>query len=221
MDLGQRSLFFGILVSEAERLSRLINQILDLAKLESGRAEWTVATVDVAEVIREAAESLTILFADKHVTLELDVSEVGLTVQADRDRLMQVMVNLLSNALKFVAAASGRVKVGARGTANEVRVSVSDNGPGIKTEDQEVIFDKFRQGSTSTDVLTDKPQGTGLGLPISRQIIEYFKGRLWVESSPGAGARFVFTLPRQAGDNGRIPFPAGAVDITSRPEDSR
>jgi signal transduction histidine kinase len=221
MDLGQRSLFFGILVSEAERLSRLINQILDLAKLESGRAEWTVATVDVVEVIREAAESLTILFADKHVTLELDVSEVGLTVQADRDRLMQVMVNLLSNALKFVAAASGRVKVGARGTANEVRVSVSDNGPGIKTEDQEVIFDKFRQGSTSTDVLTDKPQGTGLGLPISRQIIEYFKGRLWVESSPGAGARFVFTLPRQAGDNGRIPFPAGAVDITSRPEDSR
>ena len=64
-----------------------------------------------------------------------------------------------------------------------------------------MIFDKFRQGSGGTDVLTDKPQGTGLGLPISRQIIEYFNGRLWVESAPGAGARFLFTLPRQAGDN--------------------
>jgi len=138
-------------------------------------------------------------------TPTLDVMEQGLTVVADRDRLMQVMVNLLSNALKFVPTDSGRVKVGAGATANEVRVSVTDNGPGIQAEDQEVIFDKFRQGSATTDVLTDKPQGTGLGLPISRQIIEYFNGRLWVESTPGAGARFVFTLPRQAGDNEPVP----------------
>ncbi|MBI5790253.1 MAG: histidine kinase [Rhodocyclales bacterium] len=201
IDLAQRSRFLGIIVSETVRLSRLINQILDLAKLESGRAEWTVAAVDVAEVIREAAESLTALFAEKRVMLELDAIEPGLTVLADRDRLMQVMVNLLSNALKFVPADSGRVQVGACGTPQELRVSVSDNGPGIHVEDQEVIFDKFRQGSGTTDVLTDKPQGTGLGLPISRQIIEYFNGRLWVESTPGAGACFVFTLPRQAGDN--------------------
>jgi signal transduction histidine kinase len=201
IDLAQRSRFLGIIVSETVRLSRLINQILDLAKLESGRAEWTVAAVDVAEVIREAAESLTALFAEKRVMLQLDAIEPGLTVLADRDRLMQVMVNLLSNALKFVPADSGRVQVGASGTPQELRVSVSDNGPGIHVEDQEVIFDKFRQGSGTTDVLTDKPQGTGLGLPISRQIIEYFNGRLWVESTPGAGACFVFTLPRQAGDN--------------------
>ena len=200
-DLAQRSRFLGIIVSETERLSRLINQILDLAKLESGRAEWTVAAIDVAEVIREAAESLTALFAEKQVKLDLDACQPGLTVLADRDRLMQVMVNLLSNALKFVQQGSGRVTVGARSAADEVRVSVVDNGPGIPAEDTEVIFHKFRQGSGTTDVLTDKPQGTGLGLPISRQIIEYFNGRLWVESSPGAGARFVFTLPRQAGDN--------------------
>ena len=129
---------------------------------------------------------------------------------ADRDRLMQVMVNLLSNALKFVPAGEGRVTVGARGVAGEVRVTVGDNGPGIEAADQEVIFEKFRQGSGTTDVMTDKPQGTGLGLPISRQIIEYFKGRLWVESTPGAGACFVFTLPRQSGDNdGMLPRPAG------------
>ncbi|MCK9388342.1 MAG: sensor histidine kinase [Sulfuritalea sp.] len=214
IDLAQRQRFVGIIVGETERLSRLINQILDLAKLESGRAEWTVTAVDVAEVIREAAESLAALFAEKRVALELDGCESGLVVLADRDRLMQVMVNLLSNALKFVAADSGRVKVGVtalcvpgiplRGqvTADEVRVSVADNGPGIQLEDQEVIFDKFRQGAGTADVLIDKPQGTGLGLPISRQIIEYFNGRLWVESAPGAGALFVFTLPRQASDNG-------------------
>jgi signal transduction histidine kinase len=204
-DLAQRSRFLGIIVSETVRLSRLINQILDLAKLESGRAEWTVAAVDVAEVIREASDSLTALFVEKRVVLELDAGAAGLTVMADRDRLMQVMVNLLSNALKFVPADSGRVTVGAGGTATEVRVSVTDNGPGIHVDDQEVIFDKFRQGTGTTDVLTDKPQGTGLGLPISRQIIEYFNGRLWVESTPGAGACFVFTLPRQSGDNGGIP----------------
>jgi Na+/proline symporter/signal transduction histidine kinase len=205
IDLAQRARFLGIIVSETVRLSRLINQILDLAKLESGRAEWTVAAVDVAEVVREAADSLAALFAEKHVALELDGCESGLVVAADRDRLMQVMVNLLSNALKFVPAEGGRVKVGAGGTASEVRVSVTDNGPGIQLVDQEVIFDKFRQGAGTTDVLTDKPQGTGLGLPISRQIIEYFNGRLWAESTPGAGACFVFTLPRQAGDNGKLP----------------
>jgi Na+/proline symporter/signal transduction histidine kinase len=202
-DLEQRTKFLGIIVSETVRLSRLINQILDLAKLESGRAEWTVTAVDVDEVIHEAADSLTALFAEKRVTLDLEGLQTGLTVMADRDRLMQVMVNLLSNALKFVPTDTGTVRVGAEGTAAEVRVSVSDNGPGIHAADHEVIFDKFRQGSGGTDVLTDKPQGTGLGLPISRQIIEYFNGRLWVESAPGAGARFLFTLPRQAGDNGK------------------
>ncbi|MBL8478551.1 MAG: histidine kinase [Sterolibacteriaceae bacterium] len=204
IDLAQRTRFLAIIVSETVRLSRLINQILDLAKLESGRAEWTVAAVDVGEVIREAADSLTALFAEKRVALDMDDLHPGLTVMADRDRLMQVMVNLLSNALKFVPADSGRVRVGAEGTASEVRVRVWDNGPGIHAADHEVIFDKFRQGSGGTDVLTDKPQGTGLGLPISRQIIEYFHGRLWVESTSGAGACFVFTLPRQAGDNNKL-----------------
>jgi hypothetical protein len=147
VDLEQRSRFLGIIVSETVRLSRLINQILDLAKLESGRAEWTVATVDVSEVIREAADSLTALYAEKQVVLDLAGCETGLIVMADRDRLMQVMVNLLSNALKFVPAEEGRVTVGARGVAGEVRVTVGDNGPGIEPADQEVIFEKFRQGS--------------------------------------------------------------------------
>ncbi len=192
IDLEDRTRFLGIIVSEAERLSRLINQILDLAKLESGRADWTTTEIGLAEVIREAVDSVTSLALEKQVAVAIDIPATGPVVLADRDRLMQVMINLLSNALKFVPVGSGRIRVDASDTAGEVTVTVSDNGPGIRKADQALIFEKFRQGG---DVMTDKPQGTGLGLPIARQIVEYFGGRLWVESEPGAGARFRFTLP--------------------------
>jgi Na+/proline symporter/nitrogen-specific signal transduction histidine kinase len=195
-----RMRFLGIIVGEAERLSRLINQILDLAKLDSGRADWTSVEVDLAQVILDAGGTLSQLYKDKGVELTLEISEPLPIVQADRDRLMQVMINLLSNAVKFVPAGTGKVKVGAGRTAPaEVRVAVADNGPGIRPEDREVIFEKFRQGGQ--DVLTDKPQGTGLGLPISRQLIEYFGGRLWLESPAAGGATFVFTLPLPTSDN--------------------
>jgi signal transduction histidine kinase len=196
---ADRTKFLGIIAGEAERLSRLINQILDLAKLESGRAEWTSVEVDLAQVIAEASASLSQLYKDKGVSVLLEIAEPLPAVQADRDRLMQVMINLLSNAVKFVPQHTGQIKVGAGRTAQEVRVTVADNGPGIGSEDREVIFERFRQGGQ--DVLTDKPQGTGLGLPICRQIIEYFGGRIWLESPPGGGAVFVFTLPLTTGDN--------------------
>ena len=118
-------------------------------------------------------------------------------VLADRDRLVQVMINLLSNAVKFVAADTGAVKVSVNTEGGMVRVAVADNGPGLTAEECSVIFEKFRQGGNT---MTDKPQGTGLGLPISRQIVEYFGGALWVESQPGAGANFIFTVPLPAAD---------------------
>ena len=111
----------------------------------------------------------------------------------DLDRVVAVMIVVLSSAARFVAPGSGRVEVSLGATATELRVEVADNGVGIRPDDKEAIFEKFRQGGQ--DVLTDKPQGTGLGLPISRQIVEYFGGRLWVESETGQGARFIFTLP--------------------------
>jgi signal transduction histidine kinase len=113
-------------------------------------------------------------------------------VRGDRDRLVQVLINLLSNAAKFVEAGTGRVGVSVTSDAREVSVRVRDNGPGIAAADQHVIFEKFRQAG---DTLTEKPQGTGLGLPISRQIVEHLGGRLWVESTPGHGATFAFALP--------------------------
>jgi len=196
IELAERKRFLGIIVNETGRLTRLINQILDLAKLESGRAEWLTAEVDVAEVIRECGESMGQMYRDKSVELSLQLPAEGPVVMADRDRLTQVVINLLSNAQKFVAAGSGRVRVTLDTLGTLARVAVSDNGPGVSAEEQEMIFEKFRQGGS---VLTDKPHGTGLGLPISRQIIEYFGGSLWVESRPGQGATFVFTLPLHGG----------------------
>ena len=195
IDLAERARFLGIIVSETERLSRLINQILDLAKLESGRADWNTEPVDLGEVAREATDSVSSLCREKGVALVLDVDETSPVVAGDYDRLMQVLINLLSNAVKFVPARTGMVKVSVGGTAAEAQVAVADNGPGIRPADREVIFEKFRQGAGDADVLTGKPQGTGLGLPISRQIVEHLGGRMWVEDAEPNGARFVFTLP--------------------------
>lgn len=195
--LADRSRFLGIILGETERLTRLINQILDLARLESGHAEWTSSAVDLGDVVREAMATLEPLFREKGVALAAEMPPAGPVVQADRDRLTQVVINLLSNAVKFVPGGIGRVLVRVLPGAPGVRVEVADNGPGLTAEECRVIFEKFRQGGNT---LTDKPQGTGLGLPISRQIVEYFGGNLWVESQPGAGATFIFTVPLPAAE---------------------
>ena len=192
LDAEERQKFLHIIIQESERLTRLINQVLDLAKLESGRAEWRVAQVDPKWVIEDSVNATGQLFSAKNITLDLRLPGSVPKIYADRDRLVQVLINLLSNAAKFVKADEGRVVVELSSDADAVRVAVIDNGPGISVADQQVIFEKFRQAG---DTMTEKPQGTGLGLPISRQIIEHLGGRLWVQSEPGFGATFIFTLP--------------------------
>ena len=192
MDMEERQNFLAIITAETERLTRLVNQVLDMAKIESGSAEWHTAELDVKEVIEQSIAFVSQLYRDKRVKLETAFPPAVPSIMADRDRLIQVMLNLLSNAVKFVPAGSGRVEVRLALSGEALRVDVQDNGPGIHEADQPVIFEKFRQAG---DVLTDKPQGTGLGLPISRQIVERLGGRLWVESEPGRGATFSFTLP--------------------------
>jgi Na+/proline symporter/signal transduction histidine kinase len=188
----ERQRYLSIVIQESERLTRLINQVLDLAKLESGRAEWRVGVVDMKGVVEDSVNATGQLFTAKNVDLRVAMPDTLPPVRADRDRLLQVVINLLSNAVKFVDAHAGRVVVEVGSDGAQVTVRVVDNGPGISAHDQRVIFEKFRQAG---DSLTEKPQGTGLGLPISRQIIEHFAGRLWVESEPGRGAAFCFSLP--------------------------
>ncbi len=189
---GERQKFLNIIIQESERLTRLINQVLDLAKLESGRAEWRVEQIDLATVIEDSINATSQLFRAKNVRLETHLPTAMPPVRADRDRLVQVLINLLSNAVKFVAPDAGRVVVELTSGDSAVRVRVTDNGPGVDAGDRQIIFEKFRQAG---DTITGKPQGTGLGLPISRQIVEHFGGRLWVDSEPGCGATFAFELP--------------------------
>ncbi|PKO70958.1 MAG: histidine kinase [Betaproteobacteria bacterium HGW-Betaproteobacteria-14] len=191
-DLIERKKFLAIIVREAERLTRLINQVLDLAKIESGNAEWHTSEIDLHEVIEESVAATSSLFSDKHIGLNMVLSGNVPKVKADRDRLIQVMLNLLSNAVKFCEAERGQVTVTLSAGDGVVRVDVQDNGTGIGEADQQTIFEKFRQVG---DTMTAKPQGTGLGLPISRQIIEHFGGSLRVMSELGKGANFYFTLP--------------------------
>jgi Na+/proline symporter/signal transduction histidine kinase len=188
----RRREFLAIITKESERLTRLINQVLDLARLEAGRFDWRIGPVDPKLAIEDAAAAVGRLFADKKVTLTMDLPPALPFVRADRDQLMQVIINLLSNAVKFCAPVTGHVTITAGLVRDVAELRIIDNGPGVAAEHHRVIFEKFRQAGGS---LTSKPAGSGLGLPISKRIIEHFGGRIWVESRVGHGATFAFTVP--------------------------
>lgn len=193
METDQRRQFLEIVVGEAERLGRLVNQVLDMAKIEAGHAEWHNSDVDIQSVVKQAVNSIYGTYLENGLSLNLhDSHEAVAPIRADPDRLMQVMLNLLSNAAKFVPHPGGKVDVYITDAPEGVTVAVQDNGKGIAKHEQEQVFEKFRQAGE----FSDRPQGTGLGLPISRQIVEHFGGRMWLESELGAGARFNFFLPR-------------------------
>lgn len=207
MPVDQRSQFLGIIVSESERLTRLINQVLDLAKIESGRMQWRIQDIDVASIVREATASLKPIFERDGVRLNVAEPPSDLPpARADGDRLIQVLINLISNAEKFCPRPDGQVDVLVEHDGGMVRISVIDNGPGIPEADREAIFDKFyqvkdRQSGSGNPLGT----GTGLGLAISERIISQFGGRIWVtDRADGAsGSQFSFTVPLSAHGHAR------------------
>lgn len=181
----------GVVISEGERLTHLINDVLDLAKIEAGKMEWNVEDVSLSEVAERAISATASLFNQKSLKLEKQI-EVDLPpIAGDRDKLIQVIINLISNAVKFTDKGSVLCKVYRDG--GELIVGITDTGIGIAAEDYAAVFEQFKQ--VGGDTLTDKPKGTGLGLPICKEIVEHHGGRIWLESKPGEGSTFSFALP--------------------------
>src|SRR5215510_2090672 len=133
------------LLKESERLTRLINEVLDLSKIESGALEWHMADVDLAELARDAVAATSQLFRGRGVRLELALPDAAPTVWADRDRLMQVTLNLLSNAVKFSPQDDGRVTLAVTSDLDSITLGVADDGPGIAPEHHAAVFERFRQ----------------------------------------------------------------------------
>ena len=179
-----------IIVSEGQRLTSLINDVLDIAKMEAGKVDWRMEPLQIEDVINRAIAATNALFQAKQIPVVKDLEPDLPAIEGDSDRLIQVVINLLSNAVKFTDQGCVTCRVRQEGGAIVLRVI--DTGMGIAPEDQPKVFEKFKQVG---DTLTDKPKGTGLGLPICKQIVEYHNGRIWVESEPGQGSIFAFSIP--------------------------
>jgi signal transduction histidine kinase len=178
------------ILHEALRLNRLITNMLDLDRLESHRATLTLNLTDINRILRSAAERGMATSAGH--TFRLDLDPTLHPFLADSDRLAQVAANLVSNAVKYSPVGS-EVRITSSLSDGLIRVSVSDRGHGIRPEDLDKVFSRFER------IATEKVGGTGLGMPISKEIIELHHGKIWVESSFGVGTTFSFELPLNGG----------------------
>jgi PAS domain S-box-containing protein len=184
--------FIGHIQRDATHLLELIDQILDLSKIEADRPELQVRILNVSEAIEEVLLSIRLLSQAKSIQIEASL-DADAAIEADHLRFKQILFNLLSNAVKF-SPVGGMVRVDAVRNGGFVEISVSDNGPGIPREEQAAVFDKFHQvGAVDKGVR----EGTGLGLPITRALVEQHGGHIWLESEPGKGSRFTFTIPER------------------------
>ncbi|MFH1854183.1 MAG: hybrid sensor histidine kinase/response regulator [Candidatus Omnitrophota bacterium] len=172
-----------------ERLARLVNNLLDLSKIESGKMELNKEDLDIVEVSNEALKGFEKLVNDKKIGIKKEFSRPKIVINADKDKLTQVFVNLVGNALKFTD--KGGIVVKIIELQDEVQIEIQDTGPGMTKDETEKIFDKFVR------VVAEKKEGTGLGLPIAKDIITLHKGRIRVESMPGKGSNFIFNLPKK------------------------
>ncbi|MUU77346.1 sensor histidine kinase [Winogradskyella endarachnes] len=183
--------FLKNILQDSDRLGRLINNILDFEKLETGRLHLDIQYKDIQETIVKAISSISQIAARKEVTITNNNTH-SFSTNYDEDRILQVLTNLLSNAIKFCSPKSGKIIVDYKLGNETVEISVTDNGKGIPEEDYDYIFDKFYQ---SKDQNTRKPQGSGLGLAITKQIVEKHNGKIWAKKDVKIGASLVFTIP--------------------------
>jgi PAS domain S-box-containing protein len=209
---AQQRLYLGFVREGARHLLQLINQILDLSKIEAGRLELSLERIDLRQAIGEVLAAISPLAAPRNISVESTVP-AGLEVFADLVRLKQILLNLLSNAVKFTGD-GGSVRLSASVLESFVCVSVSDTGIGISTDEQAAIFTEFSPVGTTAK---GTREGTGLGLAIVRRLVEQHGGKIWVESEPGRGSCFSFVLPTFRRAAPGIPDPAGPRPLRDRP----
>jgi signal transduction histidine kinase len=183
--------FLRIISTESERLTRLVNDVLDISRIEAGHMDWKMDSIEVSELLSDLGRTFAPLITLADLSFDMQIDDDLSRVYGDRDRLHQVIANLLNNAMKFTHGGGAIVLRGDRADG-EVRISVTDTGIGVAEADQERIFEKFQQVG---DTLTDKPRGTGLGLTICRDIVAHHGGRLTLESQLGRGSTFTISLP--------------------------
>ncbi|PIP68587.1 MAG: hypothetical protein COW92_00400 [Candidatus Omnitrophica bacterium CG22_combo_CG10-13_8_21_14_all_43_16] len=176
-------------INIVNRLARLVNDLLDISKIESGKMELKKEAVDINKTIEENLVIFDKIIKDKKQKIEKSLAGDLPKISADRDKATQVFVNLLSNAIKYTPE-SGTIIIKTVNLETEIMVEISDTGEGMAQEDMDKIFDKF------TRVTAEKKEGTGLGLPIAKDIVSLHKGRIWVKSELGKGSQFYFTLPK-------------------------
>ena len=195
----------------ARHLLTLINDILDLSKIESGRLDLRLEKLSLPDDIEEVFTALRPLAAAKSLQLDVQIDR-GLEIRADRTRFKQILYNLLSNAIKFTPE-GGRITVEAQADEAVLRLAVSDTGIGIPPDEIETIFESFHQAAETTKGVRE---GTGLGLAITKRLVEMHRGQIWVESTPGEGSRFFLKLPLRSVTPRREPeTPAGETPLRS------
>lgn len=188
----QEQEFLSIMVSESERIARLVNQVLDLKKIQSDQVSYHFETLNLVEILQHSTTSMARVLTEKNIKLKENILPIPIMVEGDRDRLIQVVVNLLSNAVKFCNQEKGIIKVNAYTNKEMSIIEISDNGEGIPKSRQQEIFDRFTQIDNEK---MGKPTGSGLGLFISKIIIEHHKGKITIDSEIGKGTTVSVIIP--------------------------
>ena len=187
-----RKQFLQNIISESDRLNRLIDKILDLEKFETGKQKIYLSKNNISKTVENTLDSVKQLIRNKNITIDFSTAQKEIKAFYDEERIIQVIHNLLSNAIKFCSATDGKITITITENKDVVEVKIHNNGKGIKEEDFEAIFDKFYQSRNQN---VKKPIGSGLGLAICKQIIEHHKGKIWAENTSEGGATFTFILP--------------------------
>ena len=174
----------------SDELVQFVNDLLDIARIESGRMTMKIQPLDLKTVIEEVSDVLTVLMKEKGIEYAWQTDPGVPEVLADKDQVKRVFINLINNAIKYTP--NGKITVGARLAGSEVQVDIADTGCGIPESSQAKIFEEFYRVDST---LNQEIKGTGLGLSLVKNIIEAHRGRIWVKSRVGEGSTFSFTLP--------------------------